>query len=737
MLLFASLLTVGSASPMAKHTILLEAFYDGDWHAVPTSNRDEVRVTSGRQDQLQRLSPSEMTVTINNRDGVYSPRNPESPLYGKIGRNTRVRLTVDGGVEFVGEVESWPVRWDKSGQDKWVRIVARGPLYRLGLPGSSARALSALEQAIAASDPFAYWALDDGPLSKAGLLTLGTGNAFTAAEWGTGSSVEPGSNEVAPWLGPGLQLSEDIVAQAGIPTLTPTTRVTLDVAFLWTPNDIATGVIGIGLLDRETDASSGSINTKAWVAQLSDIGSGQADASLAAADEGSFPFTDVNTIAIDYSIPHHLRMDLIQNGADIDAVMYLDGVSVASGTLSSRTLTSFELNRVRLLHLGEGGTAVFTDIALWVDMTPLDLADAVSATEGYAGEQAHERIERVCALLGIAVTITGDESERMGFQPVQSPLETVLQSADVDMGVLREARDAFGLEYVTRASMYNLDPTLTLTYGQGEVAFLEPSEDLDLVQNDVTVTRPGGSRARSVQETGPLNVQEPVDDPQGVGRFAVGIDVNVAADGQLAGQAAWRRHVGTTPDVRVPMIRVDLDALAAAGKTALVTAAAALAPGDLLRVTNAPMDLSESGVLDLHVQGTTRTFTLVRRLLEINSVPYSPYDVGTYQDTPIGEATKRYDTLHSTLTSDVDAGTDTAISVTIATGGSLWTTNSASWVGLQVEAGGVIWDVTSITGTSSPQTINVTATAANGVVKTVPAGTQIRVAPRQRATRGL
>lgn len=63
---------------------------------------DDVRVTEdqvitrGRPDESSACDPGKLTFKINNRDGRYSPRNPLSPYYGLIGRNTPVRLSVQG-----------------------------------------------------------------------------------------------------------------------------------------------------------------------------------------------------------------------------------------------------------------------------------------------------------------------------------------------------------------------------------------------------------------------------------------------------------------------------------------------------------------------------------------------------------------------------------------------------------------------------------------------------------------
>ncbi|TDD88351.1 hypothetical protein [Actinomadura rubrisoli] len=59
--------------------------------------RDPITITRGRGDEGSRTDPSTCTLTINNRDGRYSPRNPLGPYYGRIGRNTPIRVSVPTG----------------------------------------------------------------------------------------------------------------------------------------------------------------------------------------------------------------------------------------------------------------------------------------------------------------------------------------------------------------------------------------------------------------------------------------------------------------------------------------------------------------------------------------------------------------------------------------------------------------------------------------------------------------
>jgi hypothetical protein len=58
---------------------------------------DRITITRGRATERARVDASKCTLTLNNKDGKYSPRNPLSTLYGTIGRNTPIRISVMAG----------------------------------------------------------------------------------------------------------------------------------------------------------------------------------------------------------------------------------------------------------------------------------------------------------------------------------------------------------------------------------------------------------------------------------------------------------------------------------------------------------------------------------------------------------------------------------------------------------------------------------------------------------------
>lgn len=71
------------------------------------NNRQVLEIVRGRADEGSRVDPGRVTVQLDNRSGTYSPRNPLSPLFGDIGRNTPVRISVREGEPFL-EMDGTP-----------------------------------------------------------------------------------------------------------------------------------------------------------------------------------------------------------------------------------------------------------------------------------------------------------------------------------------------------------------------------------------------------------------------------------------------------------------------------------------------------------------------------------------------------------------------------------------------------------------------------------------------------
>lgn len=78
-------------------TLGVDLFYDGVWNDITSYvyMRDKINITRGIPNEGNTADPSACTLTLDNRDGRFTPRNAASPLYGKIGRNTPLRVRVD------------------------------------------------------------------------------------------------------------------------------------------------------------------------------------------------------------------------------------------------------------------------------------------------------------------------------------------------------------------------------------------------------------------------------------------------------------------------------------------------------------------------------------------------------------------------------------------------------------------------------------------------------------------
>ncbi|MGW6583450.1 hypothetical protein ACWF76_29410 [Streptomyces globisporus] len=75
----------------------------GAWTNVTGDARESepIVIERGAKSETAKPGPSKCTLKLNNRHGKYSPRNPMSPYYGLIGRNTPIRVSVKGAESYL------------------------------------------------------------------------------------------------------------------------------------------------------------------------------------------------------------------------------------------------------------------------------------------------------------------------------------------------------------------------------------------------------------------------------------------------------------------------------------------------------------------------------------------------------------------------------------------------------------------------------------------------------------
>lgn len=116
--------------------IRTELMLAGSWVDITSDvyQREAVRITRGMRDLGTSADPASLTFTLNNRLGKYSRRNPNSPLFGQLNRNTPVRVSLpavasylqgDGAADsvvsapFVTPAGDLDIRWE--GAPGWWR----------------------------------------------------------------------------------------------------------------------------------------------------------------------------------------------------------------------------------------------------------------------------------------------------------------------------------------------------------------------------------------------------------------------------------------------------------------------------------------------------------------------------------------------------------------------------------------------------------------------------------------
>ncbi|MFD9256922.1 hypothetical protein [Streptomyces sp. NPDC059538] len=85
--------------PQTPLDIQVDLMIDGAWTDITSDVyfRDEIHIKRGKANESGQVTESSCSLTLNNRSGKYSPRNPIGVYYRKIGRNTPIRVSVNAG----------------------------------------------------------------------------------------------------------------------------------------------------------------------------------------------------------------------------------------------------------------------------------------------------------------------------------------------------------------------------------------------------------------------------------------------------------------------------------------------------------------------------------------------------------------------------------------------------------------------------------------------------------------
>jgi hypothetical protein len=699
----------------------VEIFVDGGWVDVTSRVResDGITITRGRSNGQSTLGPSTLALTLDNRDGYMSPRNPSSPYYGLIGRNTPIRVTIGSDQRFEGEVSSWPQRWDTSGSDVYVPLEAAGIKRRLGQGQRGKR--SALERSIVARSPVAYWPLDDG-------TSTSVGGSVVSGQPGVTAYGSFAFSKITGPDGARSTLPEFVYAVTAIePVMTAFLSGstgdswTLDLIFLGDTTDIAVAQYAPIKWTTEwatwtlvIDFEDGVTDTITVTGTEADSGGG----SVSVVISGEEPLDGEW---------HHLRVTLDQVGANATMEVLLDDVS---GGTDTDAFVPGSVVQISVQNVPDTSmkSASCGHIAVYADTVATSTYEAMG---GYWGELAAARMIRLCAEDGVHLQLDGAASATaaMGRQEESTLIDLMDDCADTDGGILYEPRLGLGLAYRTRDSMYNTTGP-TWDYSANALSGrLEPEDDDDAIANDITVTRIDGGSWRSTQTSGPLNINDPRTDPDGVGVYDSTPRLYLDDDSQLPDVTGWLRHLGTWDATRYPRAEIGLHRSVWRADPVATAAAIALDIGSVVTLTNPPswMPPDDTGLM---IQGYTERIGAYTWTISYNATPAGAWThVGVYDSSALG----RYESDGSTLTTAITSA-DVSLSVTFT--GPRWVlaTDDAASLPFDIIIGGERMTVTDVADTTSPQTFTVTRSV-NGVVKAHAAGAPIQLFHQARYAR--
>lgn len=591
---------------------------------------ERIQIRRGRTDERSSITAAACTLTLNDPTEKYNNKNPASPYYGKVGRNTRIEVAVDSDVRFYGEVSAWAPTWDETGNRITVNVEAAGVLRRLEQGAQQVKSPLRLHipSHTGGSPPVAYWPMEDGTDATELAAVLGHPAAYTGLNLASDSDLK-GSLPL-----PTMPADSAIIAHAPAISGTPN-EFGESWSMVWVMK-IPEAPAGTDQTLMEWTAAwptvkyklvlttGGNVKVLAYnntgVEMLADTGWAFEPDSADIANAGR-SWTSYGQWLTWLFFPIKIGSDSLLNYRWTR--YFPDGFDYAkSGSVFLTGETANPPKRISIYSgthtMSIGHLAVFDTLAV--------LSETVA--HGFIGETAGRRVERICNENGITVTVIGnpDNTGRMGPQAIDTPLRILEGCATVDQGILFETRTGLGLTYRCGNSLQNQTPDVELDYSLRHlVAEFRPADDDQAIWNSVTATRPDGQSYTSVQTVGPLSTQEP---PDGVGVYDRGaVTAYVADDDQLPGVAGWIRHLGTVDEQRYPSVSVNLAAPVWDADATRKAQVVALDAGDLVRLNNVPIWTPTDPLVLMQVQGYAEVLESHRWTVQYNMAPGWPWEV--------------------------------------------------------------------------------------------------------------
>lgn len=689
-----------------------ELFVDGAWVSYPLYAEAGWEAQIG-PDVETGTRPSRIGLQFANPDLSMDPSNVSSPLYGKIGRNTKARLRINAIHVTQAEASSWQpdateehIATGSPGAPRgkaWVDFAAEGVLRRIG------RWTDPIRSAMARTERtypglLGLWTLEDeqgaATLSNdapGGVAASYNGTVTLAGSEGAGGSAESikmGSdgNLRGKFLTTGTVNGYQITWAMKLAAI-PASATFLPV-MAWVDN-----------LNRTYRLTFN--NTNFGVDIIDTDGTALVGTSVA------FSPTPPNQW-----VTYRVKVSVSGGTVSVEIAWYpQDGIAITGYTVTYAAASAGRPARWTAWGNAATDGAGYGHV-VGISDTAFNLlgGSPLASFDGYNGETTWARYYRLLTQEGFSGYVIGTAlpAVQMGRQKPGTLLELFEECVRTEGGLLYDEPTDIATTFVTNRSLINKTPSLTLSKSQLVAPLLKTIDDVGIV-NDVTVKNADGSSARAELATGAVSTAVP---PAGVGRVKGLLEVNQRYPSRLADRANYELRKGTLDRPRYLQVTLDL-----LQNPTLTDAVSAMRPGAWIVLTGVEPD-----PVTLRVISISRSGGPVQHTAVFNCLPAEVHTVGVY-----GATGSRYDSSSTTLAAAITTTTATSISLTTAKYNDRWSTATP----YQIKIGGERMTVTAMTAGAGAGPVTQTATvtrSVNGVVKTHLIGAEVHLADIVRYT---
>lgn len=585
---------------------------------------DALSITYGRGDGFATVDASGLSLTLDNRSGVFTPpgTGAVSGLVA-VGTLIRVRARYPAATgawypRFYGAVDEWEFSLDGAPTAARVQVTASSMMARLG---RNAAAGSVIEQEVWYSDtqPVAYYPLTEAAdatvasdasvygQTALSVTQLGSGGTLTFAS-GTGPGTDGAS---APTFarassGNGKFLRALYPVAVTNPAPPASLGYQLEAWFNTTSSTALQTILEVGTIGGDTIAL-----------YLTSAGKLAARYGTAAYVTGTATVTAAAT---------HLASVFVSlsPGGSLSMSLYLDGV--LQGTAAAGGVPALALQVVAV-----GGPATIRSVgdavipcdvfngviahaAVWVDGTGSGLSNRYAAgTTGCAGETTASRVSRLARWAGVP-WVTADPAADATLGTIDSagqPVVDLLTATAVSEGGLLFDSRSGELVLQSRDARANpvADVTLSATAQEIETSLSPKLGDAQLVTG-VTVSW-AGSPAVSLADTAAEATY---------GQYRQSLDTTLDSEAQAFDLASFRLRHFSTPSLRVASVGVDLFNAGAS-----IPALLALDLSDVISLTNLPVQAFPTATALLFVEGYTESISGTSWTIAFNTASADGY----------------------------------------------------------------------------------------------------------------